>query len=134
MSAQQPPDSPPRERDLEVTHRARKILHAICQEFISSGEAVGSRLVTKRYTHDLSAATVRNVMADLEDLGLLRQPHTSAGRVPTERGLRFFVDSLLKVRALTPREKEEIRARYGAGAVSFDDAMRETSRLLSELS
>src|SRR5689334_19449654 len=90
-----------------LNHRARKILSAVVHEYLATGGAVGSRTVTKRYGVDLSAATVRNVMSDLEEAGLLKQPHTSAGRVPTEMGLRFFVDSLLKVRQLTPREREE---------------------------
>src|SRR6266571_1765250 len=84
----------------DLTHRARKILTAVVQEYLHTGDAVGSRTVTRRYGIDLSPATVRNVMADLEELGLLKQPHTSAGRVPTTHGLRFFIDSLLKVRSL----------------------------------
>jgi len=74
---------------------------------------------------------VRNVMADLEELGLLEQRHTSAGRVPTATGLRFFIDSLLKVRGLTPREREEIRERVTAP--SPDEVMQRASRLLSDL-
>ena len=67
---------------LDLTPRARKILAAITQEYLATGEAVGSRTVTRRYGVDLSPATVRNVMSDLEELGLIRQPHASAGRVP----------------------------------------------------
>src|SRR6476659_3434452 len=96
----------------DLNHRARKILAAVVHEYLATGEAVGSRTVTRRYGVDLSAATVRNVMSDLEEAGLLMQPHTSAGRVPTDIGLRYFVDSLLKVRALNPREREEVRSRY----------------------
>ncbi len=119
----------------ELNHRARKILQAVVQEYLHTGDAVGSRTVTRRYGIDLSPATVRNVMADLEELGLLRQPHTSAGRVPTETGLRLFIDSLLKVRALSTKEKDDIRQRYGLPpGGDFDEAMQRTSRLLSELS
>ena len=85
----------------DLNHRARKILGAIVHEYLATGEAVGSRTVTRRHGIDLSPATVRNVMSDLEEAGLLKQPHTSAGRVPTDQGLRFFVDSLLKVRSLS---------------------------------
>src|SRR5688500_10827352 len=95
----------------ELTRRARKILQAVVAEYLQSGDAVGSRTITRRHDIGLSPATVRNVMADLEDMGLLEQRHTSAGRVPTATGLRFFIDSLLKLRGLTPREKDEIRAR-----------------------
>lgn len=118
----------------ELNHRARKILQAVVQEYLQTGDAVGSRTITRRYGIDLSPATVRNVMSDLEDLGLLRQPHTSAGRVPTTDGLRFFIDSLLKVRSLSPKEKEEIRVRYGLPTADLDDALQRTSRLLAELS
>src|SRR3954466_2005562 len=98
----------------ELSRRAQKILQAVVTEYLHAGEAVGSRTVTRRHDLGLSPATVRNVMADLEELGLLEQRHTSAGRVPTTSGLRFFIDSLLKVRGLTPREREEIRERVTA--------------------
>lgn len=119
----------------ELNHRARKILSAVVAEYLASGEAVGSRRVTRRQGIDLSPATVRNVMADLEDLGLLEQPHTSAGRVPTNTGLRFFIDSLLRVRGLSPKEKSDIRERVaGAGAAGgVDQLMQSTSLVLSEI-
>jgi heat-inducible transcriptional repressor len=118
----------------DLTHRAKRILQAVVQEYLHTGDAVGSRTLTRRYGIDLSAATVRNVMADLEEIGLLKQPHTSAGRVPTSNGLRFFIDSLLKVRSLSPKEKEEIRARYGLPPGDLDEALQRTSRMLSDLS
>jgi heat-inducible transcriptional repressor len=117
----------------DLTLRAKRILNAVVQEYLSTGDAVGSRTVTRRYGIDLSPATVRNVMADLEDLGLLKQPHTSAGRVPTDDGLRFFIDSLLKVRALSSKEREEILSRYKLPASDLDDVLQRTSRMLSEL-
>lgn len=115
----------------ELPRRAQKILHAVVTEYLQGGEAVGSRTVTRRHDLGLSPATVRNVMADLEEMGLLEQRHTSAGRVPTPSGLRFFIDSLLKVRGLTPREKEEIRERVIAP--SPDAVVQKASRLLSDL-
>jgi heat-inducible transcriptional repressor len=120
----------------DLSRRARKILQAVVSEYLHSGEAVGSRTVTRRHGIDLSPATVRNVMSDLEEMGLLEQPHTSAGRVPTETGLRFFIDSLLKVRSLSPREKDEIRQRYGAeegSLANVDEVLVRTSRMLSEI-
>jgi heat-inducible transcriptional repressor len=117
----------------EMTHRARKILHAVVSEYLLSGDAVGSRTVTRRHGIDLSPATVRNVMADLEDMGLLAQPHTSAGRVPTRSGLRFFIDALLKVRSLSPKEKDLIRAQFPAQAQEVDSVMQRASRVLSEI-
>jgi heat-inducible transcriptional repressor len=115
----------------ELSRRAQKILHAVVTEYLSGEDAVGSRTVTRRHDLGLSPATVRNVMADLEDAGLLEQRHTSAGRVPTTSGLRFFIDSLLKVRGLTPREKEDIRDRVQAGTP--DEIVQRASRLLSDL-
>src|SRR5262245_46239106 len=105
---------------MDINHRARKILQAVVHEFIATGDAVGSRTITKRYGLDLSPATVRNVMADLEEAGMLAQPHTSAGRVPTDLGLRYFVDTILTVRALCPNEKEEIAARYQLAPPEFE--------------
>src|SRR6478609_11378437 len=95
----------------DLSRRAQKILHAVVTEYLHGGDAVGSRTVTRRHDLGLSPATVRNVMADLEEMGLLEQRHTSAGRVPTTGGLRLYLDSLLKVRGLSAREKEEIRER-----------------------
>jgi heat-inducible transcriptional repressor len=118
----------------DLDRRARKILQAVVSEYLSSGDAVGSRTVTRRHDIGLSPATVRNVMSDLEDLGLLEQRHTSAGRVPTDRGLRFFIDSLLKVRGLSLPEKDAIRARVaGLGAPNRDEILGNATRLLSEI-
>lgn len=115
----------------DLSRRAQKILHAVVTEYLQGGEAVGSRTVTRRHDLGLSPATVRNVMADLEEMGLLEQRHSSAGRVPTQSGLRFFIDSLLKVRGLTPREKDEIRERVVAPTA--DEVVQNASRLLSDL-
>jgi len=119
---------------IDLNLRARRILQAVVSEYIATGDAVGSRTVTKRHGIDLSAATIRNVMSDLEEAGLLRQPHTSAGRLPTVRGLRYFVDSLLKVRSLTVGEKDGIRGRFEGREQELQEVMRDTSRMLSELS
>jgi heat-inducible transcriptional repressor len=115
----------------DLSRRAQKILHAVVTEYLHGGDAVGSRTVTRRHDLGLSPATVRNVMADLEEMGLLEQRHTSAGRVPTPTGLRFFIDSLLKVRGLTPREKDEIRERVVAATP--EEVVQRASRLLSDL-
>src|SRR5688572_21773281 len=118
----------------DLSLRAKRILNAVVQEYLSTGDAVGSRTVTRRYGIDLSPATVRNVMADLEEMGLLKQPHTSAGRVPTDDGLRFFIDSLLKVRSLSAKEREEIQGRYSLHDRDLDEVLQKTSRMLAELS
>jgi heat-inducible transcriptional repressor len=115
----------------DLSRRAQKILHAVVTEYLHGGDPVGSRTVTRRHDLGLSPATVRNVMADLEELGLLEQRHTSAGRVPTPTGLRFFIDSLLKVRGLSVAEKDEIRHRVTAPTP--DEVVARASRLLSDL-
>jgi heat-inducible transcriptional repressor len=118
----------------DLNNRARKILNAVVHEYLATGDAVGSRTVTRRYGIDLSPATVRNVMSDLEEAGLLKQPHTSAGRVPTDQGLRFFVDSLLKVRSLSDKERIELSQRYQIPGDDIDSTMREAAHVLAELS
>src|ERR1700704_2389193 len=115
----------------ELSRRAQKILHAVVTEYLHGGDPVGSRTGTRRHDLKLSPATVRNVMADLEELGRLEQRHSSAGRVPTATGLRFFINELLKVRGLSAREKDEIRERVIAP--SPDEVVQRASRLLSDL-
>ena len=118
---------------MDIGARAKKILHAVVSEYLATGEAVGSQTVTRRYSLEVSAATVRNVMGDLEEVGLLKHTHTSGGRIPTERGLRYYVDTLLRVRSLSLGEKDDIRERLG-GAPDVSEVMQRTSRLLRELS
>jgi heat-inducible transcriptional repressor len=93
-----------------LDERSRTLLKTLIERYIAEGQPVGSRALSKYSGLDLSAATVRNVMADLEDLGFIASPHTSAGRIPTSRGYRFFVDSLL---TMQPLEKEKINAIEG---------------------
>lgn len=118
----------------ELNHRARKILLAAVTEFIATGEAVGSRTIARKYGLDLSAATIRNVLADLEEAGYLRQPHTSAGRIPTDRALRLFIDTLVDVRAIPPEEQIEIGRRFKDIYARAEDPLREAGRYLSQLS
>jgi heat-inducible transcriptional repressor len=106
----------------------------VVSEYLATGEAVGSHTVTRRYGLDVSAATVRTVMGDLEEVGLLRHTHTSGGRLPTERGLRYYVDTLLRVRNLTSNEKDEIRVRLAPAGGDVPEVMQRTSRMLRELS
>ena len=125
------PSSRPRAMpSTSITERRTDLCTPSSPSTCTRGDAVGSRTVTRRHDIELSPATVRNVMADLEEIGLLEQPHTSAGRVPTESGLRFFIDSLLKVRSLSPKEKDEIRERYGR-RLDLDEVFQRASRVLS---
>jgi len=117
----------------ELDSRARDVLREIVMQHVSTGEAISSRSLAKCGRFQLSPASLRNVMADLEDLGYLQQPHTSAGRVPTDRGYRFFIDYLMRSRSLPHREREVIDDQV-SHVSEIDDVLQLTSRLLSKLS
>jgi heat-inducible transcriptional repressor len=117
-----------------LSPRSRQILEAIIEDYIVTAEPVGSRTITRRHDLALSPATVRNVMSDLEELGYLASPHTSAGRVPTDKAYRLYVDSLLEVRKVAREEREEIRRHCRLTGKDIGDVFKETSRLLSSIS
>ncbi|MCB1599195.1 MAG: heat-inducible transcription repressor HrcA [Xanthomonadales bacterium] len=112
--------------------RARKLLHDLIARYIEAGEPIASAKLARECGLDLSPATIRNILADLEAGGLIRSPHTSAGRVPTPRGYRLFVDSLIEVEAAAGPLVEEIQSRLPAQAAP-DEVLRHASRVLSEL-
>ncbi len=116
----------------QLSKRARAILYAVMTEFIATGEPVGSRTLAKKYGFSLSPATIRNVLADLEEAGYLAQPHTSAGRVPTEAAFRLFIDALLQVRELSADERSRI-AEWFEDLSPGADIVRETGKLLADL-
>jgi heat-inducible transcriptional repressor len=118
----------------ELNQRSRDILRHIVEAYVESGEPIGSRTISRRLGLHLSPATIRNVMADLEELGLLRAPHTSAGRLPTEAGLRLFVHGLLEIGALSESEQKSIDAQCSAAGRSVPDVLTEASSMLSGLS
>lgn len=115
----------------ELKDRERQILGAVMQSYIATAEPVGSRTVVKRFDLDLSPATVRNVMADLEDAGYLEQLHTSSGRVPTERGYRYYVNYLMRVQRLTLEERGRIEQEFRNQLNDADEILRQTSHLLA---
>jgi len=117
-----------------LSKRNKQILISLINEYILTAEPVGSRRIAKKYNINVSSATIRNVMSDLEEMGLLHQPHTSAGRVPTERALRFYVNNILKVKSLNPAEKKRIRMRYKFSDLEASDIIKQTSEVLSTLS
>jgi len=118
----------------ELNEREQQILHAVVHTYITSAEPVGSRSVVKRFELDLSPATVRNVMADLEEFGFLEQVHTSSGRVPTELGYRYYVSHLMKVQQLTVAEREQIALEYSGRLADADEVLRQTTQLLALIS
>jgi heat-inducible transcriptional repressor len=117
--------------DFSLSERMRRILEVIIEDYILTAEPVGSRTISKKSDLNLSPATIRNIMSDLEELGLLSQPYTSAGRMPTERGLRFYVDSIINVHELSDKEQQEIRSKYLSHLIEGPDLFREMSRILS---
>jgi heat-inducible transcriptional repressor len=118
----------------DLDARSREIFRRIVESYLETGEPVGSRFVSKHLPHSLSPASVRNVMSDLEELGLVYAPHTSAGRMPTEFGLRFFVDAFLEFGNLTEAEQRDIEAQVAAGKTRSEGLLTEASQLLSGLS
>ncbi|RPI20270.1 MAG: heat-inducible transcription repressor HrcA [Acidobacteria bacterium] len=124
---------PRQKRPLELNQRSKNILRQLIREHIRTGEPVGSRRLAKLAGEKLSSATIRNVVADLEEMGFVGQPHTSAGRVPTEKGYRFYVDSLVETKELTDREGGRIRASLEK-ETDPDKLMDKASQILSAAS
>jgi heat-inducible transcriptional repressor len=112
--------------------RQLEVLRAIVEDFIATNEPVGSKTLLDRHNLGVSPATIRNDMAALEEEGLIAQPHTSAGRVPTDAGYRLFVDRLTEVKPLSPAEKNAIRT-FLDGAADLDDVLRRSVRTLAQL-
>ena len=117
----------------ELDPRAAAVLREIVEQYVQTGEPVGSRTLSRRLPISLSPATIRNVMSDMTEAGLLFAPHTSAGRLPTERGLRLFVDGLLQFGHVSDEEQEAIGRALEARGRSLEDTLAETSLLLAGL-
>lgn len=118
----------------QLNDRSREIFRHIVDAYVETGEPIGSRTLSRQLGLNLSPATIRNVMADLEDLGLLFSPHTSAGRLPTEAGLRLFVDGLLEVGRLSREEQENIEGQCAAAGRGVNEMLEEATQTLSGLS
>ncbi|MEX0736692.1 MAG: heat-inducible transcriptional repressor HrcA [Bacteroidota bacterium] len=116
----------------QLSERERDILRHVVHNYIQTAVPIGSRYISKRFERQLSPATIRNVMADLEDLGLLSHPHTSAGRVPTDLGYRYYVDFLMEVNELSAHLREDIEKQLDA-SIGGETLLRETSRLLGKI-
>lgn len=114
-----------------LSDRRRQILEAIIEEYIATAQPIGSRTLTRFSAISLSPASVRNVMAELEELGYLHSPHTSAGRVPTEKAYRYYIDSLLQVNCLDRARRDQIEQHYHRRGLQMGELLREASRTLS---
>src|SRR3954452_9973181 len=117
---------------MSLDDRKLEVLRAIVQDYVATQEPVGSKALVERHHLGVSPATVRNDMAALEDEGYIRQPHTSAGRVPTDKGYRLFVDRLTTVKPMTVAERRAIST-FLDGAVDLDDVVSRSVRVLSQL-
>src|SRR3989441_2026195 len=117
----------------QLSDRSREIFRQVVESYLATGEPVGSRNISRLITTPLSPASVRNVMSDLEQLGLIYAPHTSAGRLPTEFGLRFFVDALMEIGDLGESERREMEAKVAAAGKSMEAVLNEASGMLSGL-
>lgn len=113
--------------------RKQQVLEAIVVSHIETAEPVSSRSIARKYNLGVSPATIRNEMADLEEIGLIRQPHTSAGRVPSQKGYRYYVDKLMKKADLTPREERLIRAIFAKRVKVLADIIQCTLKAVTQL-
>lgn len=117
-----------------LSDRSKHILEAVIEDYIRTAEPIGSRSISRKHSFSLSPATIRNVMSDLEEMGFLASPHTSAGRIPTDKAFRFYVDSLLTVRMIDKEQQEQIQSQYNFFGKDIAEILKETSRILSSLS
>ena len=117
---------------MSLDERKLEVLRAIVEDYVATQEPVGSKALVERHHLQVSSATIRNDMAVLEEEGYIRQPHTSAGRVPTDRGYRLFVDKLSRIKPLSPAERRAIE-RFLVDVVDLDDVVHRTVRLLAQL-
>jgi heat-inducible transcriptional repressor len=117
-----------------LTTREQQVLNALIDSYIRSAVPVGSRRLGTRYKLGISPATIRNTLQDLEDMGLVYQPHTSAGRIPTEAAYRLYVDSLMQLKPLSQSEKEMIASEITTGSKAIDEILEQSCRVLSQVS
>ncbi|MGF7185478.1 heat-inducible transcriptional repressor [Desulfitispora alkaliphila] len=116
-----------------MNERKKKILQAIIHDYTKTAEPVGSRTIARKYSLGVSPATVRNEMADLEDMGLIEQPYTSAGRVPSNVGYRYYVDCIMEKTELTEIEEAQISNQYKTKVKEIENVIHNTGKLLSEI-
>ena len=119
---------------VKLNEREELILQAVVHAYIMTAEPAGSRAIVKRFNLDISPATVRNVMADLEEAGYLTQKHASSGRVPTDRGYRYYVDFLMRVQELTQTERRRVEKDLNERLSDADEILKQTSHLLALIS
>jgi len=119
---------------MELDERNRKVLQAVIDSYVASGLPIGSSVLVKRYDFGLSSATLRNIMAELEEMGFLTHPHTSAGRIPTDQGYRYYIDSLISIEDETGDIDDDLRQAPPLHGEDLTELMEETSKFLATLS
>jgi heat-inducible transcriptional repressor len=117
----------------ELSERERQVLEAVIHSYVATAEPAGSRTLSRRYELGISPATIRNTMSDLEEKGFLYHPHTSAGRVPTDRAYRVYVDSLMRVDAITSADRRKLEAEIAAGGSAIEAILRRAAQSLGIL-
>lgn len=115
----------------QLNQRQCEVLDMIVRRYVETAEPVGSRYISRKL--DLSSATIRNVMADLEDAGFIMQPHTSAGRAPTDKGYRYYIESLMHLKNVKPDLQRTVKNQYVAPARSVEDVLERASNMLSNV-
>src|SRR5690554_3188689 len=118
---------------VELGERKLQILQAIIEDYITTAEPVGSRTIAKKYGIGISSATIRNEMSDLEEMGYLEQPHTSAGRIPSDKAYRLYVDKLMKTTAPSKEQMEAIKEYYEKKLEETEKVIIQTAKVLSDL-
>jgi heat-inducible transcriptional repressor len=116
-----------------LDERKKQILHAIVNDYVTTAEPVGSRTISKKYGLGVSSATIRNEMSDLEELGYIEQPYTSAGRIPSDKGYRYYVDCLMEKEQLTPMEMKQVEVLFSRKNADLEQIVQATCHLLSQL-
>lgn len=118
---------------MSISDREKLVLNAIIDYYLTVGETIGSRTLVKKYGIELSSATIRNVMSDLEDMGFIEKTHTSSGRIPTDMGYKYYLDELLEIERLTYEEKRNIDNIYNIRMGEIENVLKKTTNLLSKL-
>ena len=115
---------------MSISDREKLVLNAIVDYYLTVGDTIGSRTLVKKYGIELSSATIRNVMADLEDMGFIEKTHTSSGRIPTDMGYKYYLTELLKIERITQEEIENINNVYNRRIDELENVLKKTSNLL----
>lgn len=119
---------------MEISDREKLVLGAVIDYYLNTGQVIGSRTLVKKYQIEYSSATIRNVMADLEDMGYIQKTHTSSGRIPTNKGYKYYLEQLIKIKKLSKQERNEIDYYYENRVDELDSVLERTSSLLSKIS